>query len=85
MFFEITKGERPAPGNWLTYVNESKAAPAENNGFTATPVTKDDSDTAPNPVVSNCRSGLSVSNGLHGFCGNKSVFIRVICGKNRNY
>ena len=23
-FFEITKGERPAPGNWLTYVNEQK-------------------------------------------------------------
>jgi len=23
-FFEITKGERPAPGKWLTYVNESK-------------------------------------------------------------
>src|ERR687891_1234906 len=25
-FFEITKGERKAPGNWLTYVNEPKAA-----------------------------------------------------------
>jgi branched-chain amino acid aminotransferase len=25
-FFEITKGERPAPGVWLTYVNEQKAA-----------------------------------------------------------
>jgi branched-chain amino acid aminotransferase len=47
MFFKITKGEHPAPGNWLTYVNESKAAPVDNNGFTATPVTKDDSDTAP--------------------------------------
>ena len=47
MFFEITKGDQPAPGNWLTYVNESKPAPAENNGFTATPVTRDDSDTAP--------------------------------------
>jgi branched-chain amino acid aminotransferase len=23
-FFEITKGERPAPGKWLTYVNEAK-------------------------------------------------------------
>jgi branched-chain amino acid aminotransferase len=24
-FFEITKGEHPAPGNWLTYVNKEKA------------------------------------------------------------
>jgi branched-chain amino acid aminotransferase len=32
-FFEITKGERPAPGDWLTYVNESKSAPSDNNGF----------------------------------------------------
>ena len=24
-FFEITKGERPAPGPWLTYVNEQEA------------------------------------------------------------
>ena len=47
MFFEITKGSQPAPGNWLTYVNETKTAPAENNGFAATPVRRDDSDTAP--------------------------------------
>src|SRR5215217_3434580 len=37
LFFEITKGERPAPGNWLTYVNtgvnSAKAASADNNGF----------------------------------------------------
>ena len=31
-FFEITKGEREAPGNWLTYVKESKVAAPENNG-----------------------------------------------------
>jgi branched-chain amino acid aminotransferase len=47
MFFEITKGERKAPGNWLTYVKEQKQAPADNNGFTATKVERDDSDTAP--------------------------------------
>jgi branched-chain amino acid aminotransferase len=45
-FFEITKGNRPAPGKWLTYVNE-KEAPAENNGHTAKPVPSDDSDTTP--------------------------------------
>src|SRR5918911_4625467 len=44
IFFEITKGERPALGNWLTYVNETKPAPAENNGFSVAQV-KDDSDT----------------------------------------
>ena len=27
-FFEITKGERPAPGKWLTYVNEQTKAQA---------------------------------------------------------
>jgi branched-chain amino acid aminotransferase len=32
-FFDITKGERQAPGNWLTYVNAAKAAAADNNGF----------------------------------------------------
>jgi branched-chain amino acid aminotransferase len=51
MFFKITKGTEPAPGDWLTYVHksvrESKPAPADNNGFEATPVTKDDSDTSP--------------------------------------
>lgn len=46
LFFKITNGEHPAPGNWLTYVNESKAAPAKNNGFSAGQV-KDDSDTTP--------------------------------------
>ena len=31
-YFEITSGEREAPGNWLTFVNEHKPAQAENNG-----------------------------------------------------
>ena len=31
-FFEITKGERKAPGDWLTYGNEPKES-ASNNGF----------------------------------------------------
>lgn len=26
-FFEITSGERPAPGNWLTFVNEQRQMP----------------------------------------------------------
>ena len=35
-FFEITKGERPAPGPWLTYVNEtSQTVNADNNGHDA--------------------------------------------------
>jgi branched-chain amino acid aminotransferase len=32
VFFEITKGERKAPGNWLTYVNEAKET-TDSNGF----------------------------------------------------
>lgn len=34
-FFEITKGERKAPGDWLTYVNAAKSAQPGNNGFDA--------------------------------------------------
>ena len=46
VFFEITKGERPAPGKWLTYINEQAATP-NSNGFGSVKVQKDDSDTAP--------------------------------------
>jgi branched-chain amino acid aminotransferase len=36
VFFGITSGERPAPGQWLTYVNASKTAATEgSNGFKA--------------------------------------------------
>jgi branched-chain amino acid aminotransferase len=35
VFFEITKGDREAPGPWLTYVNEVKQAVSDNNGFAA--------------------------------------------------
>jgi branched-chain amino acid aminotransferase len=31
-FFEITKGERKAPGEWLTYVNAAKISAPGNNG-----------------------------------------------------
>ena len=43
-FFEITKGERPAPGNWLTYVNEHKPAQVNNNGFSSKKVESAPSD-----------------------------------------
>jgi branched-chain amino acid aminotransferase len=32
-FFEITKGEREAPGNWLTYINEGKKPGGGDNGY----------------------------------------------------
>jgi branched-chain amino acid aminotransferase len=32
VFFEITSGEREAPGPWLTYVKDAPAVRAENNG-----------------------------------------------------
>jgi branched-chain amino acid aminotransferase len=31
-FFQITKGERKAPGDWLTYVNSTRPATQTNNG-----------------------------------------------------
>jgi branched-chain amino acid aminotransferase len=34
-FFEITKGERQAPGNWLTFVNSETAKLPDNNGHNA--------------------------------------------------
>jgi branched-chain amino acid aminotransferase len=39
-FFEITSGEREAPGPWLTYVNEQKQAQAANNGHNPARVTE---------------------------------------------
>jgi branched-chain amino acid aminotransferase len=35
VFFDITSGEREAPGDWLTYVREQKPAEAGGNGFNA--------------------------------------------------
>src|SRR6185295_4062982 len=32
-FFEVTKGERRAPGEWLTYINEPAKKSTDNNGF----------------------------------------------------
>src|SRR5437870_9110319 len=32
VFFEITSGERPAPGPWLTFVREQQSATPSNNG-----------------------------------------------------
>ena len=39
LFFEITKAERRAPGDWLTFVNAEKTAGPENNGHKADTVT----------------------------------------------
>jgi len=40
VFFEITSGEREAPGPWLTYVNEEKPSqPHSNNGHSKARVT----------------------------------------------
>jgi branched-chain amino acid aminotransferase len=32
VFFDITSGEREAPGDWLTFISEHKSASSENNG-----------------------------------------------------
>ncbi|HZI87119.1 MAG TPA: hypothetical protein VFD48_09815, partial [Pyrinomonadaceae bacterium] len=49
-FFEITKGEREAPGDWLTYVNPS-AVKADNNGHKAQEVIRSSSSTGNEPAV----------------------------------
>jgi branched-chain amino acid aminotransferase len=47
VFFQITSGEREAPGDWLTYVNERKPAQlANNNGYNATQVKASGAPTA---------------------------------------
>jgi branched-chain amino acid aminotransferase len=50
VFFEITKGERPAPGNWLTYVRDQKTPQSETEVRTGRPATTSESsrdDTQP--------------------------------------
>src|SRR4026209_840291 len=38
VYFEITKGERKAPGNWLSYVNDQKELGSNRNGYPAVAV-----------------------------------------------
>ena len=47
VFFEITSGERPAPGPWLTYVNQEQPAPQNNNGHVGAQAESTDNPTAP--------------------------------------
>ena len=47
LFFEITKGERPAPGDWLTYVNKKDASPTPPDGFARRSLETNTEDTAP--------------------------------------
>ena len=47
LFFEITKGERPAPGDWLTYVNQQKNASSTSDGFARRSLETATEDTAP--------------------------------------
>jgi branched-chain amino acid aminotransferase len=42
-FFEITKGERPAPGDWLTYVNDQKTPQPETEAGNERPATSGES------------------------------------------
>ncbi|HEY0004962.1 MAG TPA: branched-chain amino acid transaminase [Pyrinomonadaceae bacterium] len=53
-FFEITSGESPAPGPWLTYVNAEKSTDTGSNGFTRTPIEAPaDSSTAGGEPIAN--------------------------------
>jgi branched-chain amino acid aminotransferase len=50
-FFEITKGERPAPGDWLTYVNATESVRPENNGRKAQEITNASTVQPTEPVL----------------------------------
>jgi branched-chain amino acid aminotransferase len=51
VFFEITSGEREAPGDWLTFVSERRGAEAEGNGY----------DSAQAPEVSKAASNAAAA------------------------
>ena len=51
VFFEITKGERKAPGNWLTYVNAETGSQPDNNGHRASTVATGGASTPDNEPV----------------------------------
>jgi branched-chain amino acid aminotransferase len=46
-FFEITKGTRKAPGDWLTYVRDEQPVRTESNGYNASGVAKSSSQSEP--------------------------------------
>src|SRR4030095_427616 len=46
-FFEITKGERKAPGDWLTYVQAAKQSNPHNNGHGAIDESATSAETEP--------------------------------------
>jgi branched-chain amino acid aminotransferase len=41
-FFEITKGERPAPGKWLTYVNAQKQVQSASDSLNRSSATRNE-------------------------------------------
>jgi branched-chain amino acid aminotransferase len=50
-FFEITKGERPAPGKWLTYVNEQKTAQAVSEALSHGTLGRSDASDDSQPIM----------------------------------
>jgi branched-chain amino acid aminotransferase len=60
VFFEITSGEREAPGDWLTYVNERKGAPpTSNNGHNAAQVKASGASSAATESVSDYQTVMT--------------------------
>ena len=51
VFFEITSGEREAPGPWLTYVREQKARTVDDSKITATGGNNGSGKVTPDPKV----------------------------------
>ena len=65
LFFEITSGEREAPGDWLTFVGEQKAAGApDGNGHNAAQAPearKAATNSANSSAVGDARAGIHVT------------------------
>ena len=51
LFFEITSGEREAPGPWLTYVRDQQARAVDDSKITTTSGTNGSGKVAPDPKV----------------------------------
>ncbi len=57
-FFQITKGERQAPGDWLTYVNATKTSDIANNGHKVQEVSGASSLSGTEPALNYHTAGI---------------------------
>ncbi|HEY6232293.1 MAG TPA: branched-chain amino acid transaminase [Pyrinomonadaceae bacterium] len=59
-FFQITKGERPAPGDWLTYVKTSQTQPGSNGSQPESTAIVSLGDAEPEPAMKFQAAGQAI-------------------------